>query len=233
MSYKEIIKNVHKEGRKLLLEPEAYEVCKEFDIPYPPTRLASDLNEGIQAAKEIGFPVVMKVVSPDIVHKSDVGGVVVNIDSEEKFRIKYEELMSNLRSKAPKAIIKGILVQKQMMGGTEVVIGGLRDKQFGPVVMFGLGGILVEVFKDVSFRLAPLNKEEAMRQIRETKAFKLLEGVRGQSPSDIDAVANLIVNAGELLVKIPEISEIDFNPVKAYENTCIVVDARIILNEVS
>lgn len=137
--------------------------------------------------------------------------------------------MDNIGRNCPEAEIGGVIVQKQMPKGIEVVVGGLRNDQFGPVVMFGMGGIYVEVFKDVSFRLAPLDKDEAARQVRETKVYKLLQGVRGDKPCDLDALCEVIVNTGRLLAEYPEIAELDFNPVFCYADGCIVVDARLVL----
>ncbi|MCG9969128.1 acetate--CoA ligase family protein [Pelotomaculum terephthalicicum JT] len=229
MDYKKFVKNVLKTGRSHLLEPEAYHVCGEFGIACPQFRLVANVEEGINAAKSIGFPVVIKVVSSQIIHKTDAGGVVTGIQSGEQFKNAYETMLKNVRNKVPGAEINGVIVQKSMPQGVEVAVGGLRDSQFGPVVMFGAGGILIEVLQDVSFRLAQLDREEALRQIKETKIYKILQGVRQNQPCDIEALADLIIHTGKLLEEIPEIYELDFNPVLAYPDQCLAVDARVIL----
>lgn len=229
MDYKKLVKDAPAAGRSHLLEPEAYHVCNYFGITYPPFQYVSNVKDGIDAAKTVGYPVVMKVVSPQIIHKTDAGGVVVGIQSEEQFVNAYNTMLDNVHSKVPAAEIKGVVVQKAMPKGVEVAVGGLRDPQFGPVVMFGAGGTLVEVLQDVSFRLAKLDRGEALRQIKETRVFRILQGVRQNEPCNIEALADLIVKAGNLLMEAPEISELDFNPVLAYPDRCVVVDARMIL----
>ena len=231
MKSKEIIDRNLSEGREYIPEFEAYAICEEFDIPYPGYQFVRTMEEGIKAAEVLGYPVVLKIVSPDVIHKSDVGGVIVGIESKEAFTAAYEELIQNVKEKAGEVTIDGVLVQKAMPKGVEVATGGLRNEQFGPVVMFGSGGILIEVFKDVAFRLAPLDKAEAKRQIEDTKASEILKGVRGAPPSDMDAVAELIVNTGRLVSELSEIDQIDFNPVLAYPTGCCVVDARIIVKK--
>ena len=224
-----IIEKALSSGRALLPEPEAYRICESFGIPSPPTRFATGWEGLAKEAESLGYPLALKIVSPDIVHKSDVGGVVVGIGSPSGLKREYARMMKAVRQKAGDIRIDGALVQKAMPRGVEVVVGGIRNAQFGPVVMFGLGGTLVEVFKDALFRLAPLDQDEALRQIEETKAFEVLNGVRGAKPCDIDAIARLIVSAGRMLVEVPEIAELDFNPVMAYPDGCVAVDARIIV----
>ncbi|MFA5383932.1 MAG: acetate--CoA ligase family protein [Eubacteriales bacterium] len=230
MDCKKIIKDVLAAGRSHLLEPEAYQVCDEFKITYPQFIYVSNAGDGVEAARSIGFPVAIKVVSPQIIHKTDAGGVVTSIQSEEQFTDAYDTMLQNVRKNAPAAKINGVIVQKSMPKGVEVAVGGLRDPQFGPVVMFGAGGILIEVLQDASFRLARLDREEALRQIKETKIYKVLQGVRRNEPSDVEALADLVVIVGNLLVDTPEIRELDFNPVLAYPDRYAVVDARIILS---
>ncbi|MDF9409409.1 acetate--CoA ligase family protein [Pelotomaculum isophthalicicum JI] len=230
MDYKKLVKDVLKTGRSHLLEPEAYYVCGEFGITCPQFNFVANVEDGIDAARSMGFPVVVKVVSPQVIHKTDAGGVVTGIQSEEQFKNAYSTMLENVRGKVPDAEIYGVLVQKSMPQGVEVAVGGLRDPQFGPVVMFGAGGTLIEVLQDVSFRLARLDRGEALRQIRETKVFKILQGVRRNKPCDIVALADLIIHAGKLLEEMPEISELDFNPVLAYPDYYSIVDARIVLS---
>jgi acetate---CoA ligase (ADP-forming) subunit beta len=171
----------------------------------------------------------LKIVSPEIIHKSDIGGVIIGISAPKDLKIAYATMMATIKEKKGDVPIDGVLVQKMMPKGVEVVIGGLKNELFGPVVMFGSGGVLIEIFRDVSFRLAPLDMDEALRQIQDTKACEILKGVRGSRPSDLNSLAKLIVNASNLISKIPEIDELDFNPVLAYPDSCVVVDARMAL----
>jgi acetyl-CoA synthetase (ADP-forming) len=229
MDCQEVINRYISAGDTVIPELEAQKICKQFGISCPATRLVTGPEACLTAAQEIGYPVVLKIVSRQIIHKSDVGAVITGIQTSEQLAEGYDRLLKNIRQRSPQAEIQGVLVQKQMPKGVEVVVGGLRNEQFGPVVMVGLGGIYVEVFKDVSFRLAPLDKQEAGRQLQETRAFKLLQGVRGEEPCDIGALCELIVNTGRLISSHAGISEIDFNPVFCYPQGCTVVDARMVL----
>ncbi len=229
MDCRKIITSSIAAGDTVIPELEAQQICRAYKISCPATVLATGKTECIEAAQSMGYPVVIKIFSRQIVHKSDVGGVITGIASADELGRAYDRMMANIAKNAPGAEVGGVIVQKQMPKGVEVVVGGLRNDQFGPVVMFGMGGIYVEVFKEVSFRLAPLDKEEALRQVRETKVYKLLQGVRGDKPCDIDALCEVIVNTGRLLAEYPEIAELDFNPVFCYPDGCTVVDARLVL----
>lgn len=229
MNVKTIIENAIKEGRRKLLEHEAFEVIRAYGIPAPETGLAKTPEEAAELADKIGYPVVLKIVSPDISHKSDVGGVILNVNSKEEAVEAFNKIQENVKTKAPGARIVGILVQKMAPKGLEVIIGGLRDNIFGPVVMFGIGGIFVEVLRDVSFRIAPLSEEDAIEMMKEIKASKLLEGYRGQPPVDKKSLAKIILGVARLLEENPEMESIDLNPVMAYPDKAIVVDARVIL----
>ncbi len=232
MSPREIISNALREGRIKLLEHEAISVVKSYGIPVAEAYLAKNVEEAIEIAGKIGYPVVLKIVSPDISHKSDVGGVVVGVNNSDQVREAFNKIMENVPKKAPNARITGILVQKMAeKGGVEVIVGGLRDNVFGPVVMFGLGGIFVEVLKDVSFRVAPLTREDALDMIKEIKAHKILEGYRNTPPVNKEALADIIVKVAKLLEENPEIDSLDLNPIIAYPDKAIVVDARIILKK--
>lgn len=184
------------------------------------------------AAKNIGYPLVLKIVSPDIIHKSDAGAVKVNLRDEREVREAYNTIISNVKRYNPNARITGILVEEMVKNGKEVIIGAKKDPKFGPIVMFGLGGIYVEVLKDVTFRLAPIGNKEARRMINEIKMSKLLDGVRGEKPSDKIKLAECIERLSQLVNDFPEISEIDMNPVMVLEEGkgCKVVDVRIGLN---
>ncbi len=226
---KALVQKCLQEGYTVMPEMEAQKLCSSYSIPCPPAQVGQTKEECVAIGRTIGYPVVMKVLSRQIVHKSDAGGVIVGIGSDEEMADAYTTMSSTLQKNRPEATIDGFVIQKMMPAGIEVVVGALRNAQFGPVVMFGMGGIYIEVFKDVEFRLAPLSKEEALRQIQETKVSQLLKGVRGQQPSDVDAIAELLVNAGRLICDFEEIKEFDFNPVLSYPDGCMAVDARIVL----
>jgi len=225
----EILKNARKEGRNNLLEPEAKIVCQEYDISVTEFRVARTEEEAITYGNEIGFPVVLKIVSPDIVHKSDVGGVLVNLKAPNEIEKAYKAILANVKKHEPEAAILGMLVQEMAPPSTEVIVGAIRDNQFGPTLMFGLGGILVEILKDVTFRIAPVTRQEAESMISETKAYPVLRGHRNRPLLDTDAIARIIANTSKLVVEHEEISELDLNPVMVYEKGAKTVDARIIL----
>ena len=229
MDCEEIISRSIASGDTVIPELDAQKICQQFGISCPATRLVTTAEACLAAAQEVDYPVVIKVASRQIIQKSDVGGVITGIQNSAQLADAYSRLLKNVRERSPQAEIQGVLVQKQAPKGVEVVVGGLRNEQFGPVVMVGLGGIYVEVFKDVAFRLAPLDKAEAGRQLQETKAFKLLQGVRGEKPCDVDALCELVVNTGRLISAFDGIAEIDFNPVFCYPQGCTAVDARMVL----
>ncbi len=229
MDPRKIIEKAISEGRKKLLEHEALEIVKAYGAPIAEAKLAKTVDEAVKAAEEIGYPVVLKIVSPDISHKSDVGGVIVGLNNGEEVRKAAEKILENVKKHAPSARITGLLVQHMAPRGLEVIIGGLRDNVFGPVVMFGLGGIFVEVLKDVSFRVAPITMDDALEMMKEIKSAKLLEGYRNQPPVDKKALAKIILAVAKLLEDNEEIDSIDLNPVIAYPDSAVVVDARVIL----
>ncbi|WP_272985223.1 acetate--CoA ligase family protein [Fervidicoccus fontis] len=227
---KKIVENAKSSGRKKLLEHESLAVLEAYNIPVAPYFFAKDENEAQRNIDKIGFPVVVKIVSPDIVHKSDVGGVIVNVNSKDELVNAIKSIRANVQKNAPTAEVTGFLVQKMMpKGGLEVIVGGIRDPVFDATVMFGLGGIFVEVLKDVSFRIAPITKEEALEMINEIKARKILEGYRGEAPRDKEAIADIIVKVSKLLYENQELKEMDVNPVIVYEKGAYAVDARFIL----
>lgn len=225
----EILINASKENRKSLLEPEAKAVCREYGIPVTNFKVAKKEEEAIRFAEQIGFPVVLKIISPDIIHKSDVGGVTINLKNKSEVKRAYRKILANVRKHQPKADIKGVLVQEMAPPSTEVIVGAIKDEQFGPSIMFGLGGIFVEVLKDVIFRIAPVTKQEAEIMITEIKAYPVLKGYRNQPPLDTEAIVNIIVNTSKLVTDYQEIKELDLNPVIVYERGAKTVDARIIL----
>ncbi|MCH8814608.1 MAG: acetate--CoA ligase family protein [Chloroflexi bacterium] len=229
MSATELIEQARKQGRAVLTEIESKQILDEAGIPVAKTQLASDADKAVSIADSVGYPVVLKIVSADVTHKSDVGGVKVGIESAEEVRSAFNDIVASVKKTQPDAAIDGVAVQKMAPAGTEVIIGVSKDPQFGPVVMFGLGGILVEVLKDVAFRIVPLEARDARQIIREIKGFPVLEGVRGQDPADIDALEGLILQISQFIEAHPEIEELDLNPVFAYKDGCIAVDARIVI----
>jgi acetyl-CoA synthetase (ADP-forming) len=225
----ETFKKAIKEGRKFLLEPEAKTVCVEYGIPVTKFEVAKSDAEAVKFAEAIGFPVVLKVVSPDIIHKSDVGGVIVSLKSAREVRDAYKRILGNVKKHRADAKIVGILVQEMAPASTEVIVGAIKDPQFGPALMFGLGGIFVEVLKDVTFRIAPINDDEAREMITEVRAYPLLKGYRNLPSADIEAIIKILLNTSRLVMEHEEIKEVDLNPIMVYEKGAKTVDARIIL----
>jgi len=225
-----IISRALSEGRTVLLEPEAKELCSQYEIPVPRSRLAKSLDEAIKAAQEIGFPVVVKIVSEDILHKSDAGCVVVGVSDVKELEVAYEKVVSNALRFNPRASIRGVLVEEMVPKGVEVAVGGLRDPELGPAVMFGLGGVFIEVLRDVSFRVAPVSEEEAEEMMREIRGFKILQGYRGSEAVDLKALVKIIVNASKMMAENEEISQLDLNPIIASKHGAKAVDARVILS---
>jgi 4-hydroxybutyryl-CoA synthetase (ADP-forming) len=229
---KSIFENVRKNGRSNLLEEEGYEVLEAYGFPTPKSLLCSREQECIDAAKEIGYPLVMKIVSPDIIHKSDAGGVKVGIKTDDELRNSFRTITENALKYKSDAKIKGVLVQEMVKSAKETILGASQDPTFGPVIMFGLGGIYVEVLKDVVFRIVPIDEQEATNMVESIKTIKLLKGVRGEKSSDLRAIADSLQRLSQLVVDFPEIKEFDINPLLVLEEGkgARVVDARIILN---
>lgn len=216
-------------GQKFLLEPICEKILTSYNIPIPPAYVAKETDKAIKFARKIGFPVVLKIVSPQIIHKSDAGGVITNINEEEKVKEAFNKIIKNAKKYNPQAEIEGIYIQKMVPPAREVIIGAIKDKQFGQVVMFGLGGIFVEVLKDVVFRVAPIDKEESREMIKEVKALPILKGVRGEKPIDFDFLSEVVTSISRLVIDFPQIKELDINPVCVYPDKLYAVDARIIL----
>ena len=226
----EILSQARKEKRTVLTEIESKKILREVSINCTDTRLAATREGAVTLSKEIGYPVVLKISSKDITHKSDAGGVKVNLKDKVEVERAYDEIMTSAKKKFPNAIIEGISVQSMAKPGIEVIMGMVKDPGFGPVMMFGLGGILVEVLKDVSFRIVPLDKWDASEMIHEIKGKKLLDGYRGQDPANIPYLEDMILKLSTFIENTPGIEEIDMNPVFAYKDGAVVVDARIILS---
>ncbi len=231
MTFESVLGEARAEGRTLLNEVEAKQILRDAGIAATAATLATSAAEARQQADAMGYPVVLKVVSPDIAHKSDVGGVKLNLADGNAVAAAFDEIMANAKKAEPNARIKGVAVQQMAKQGTEVIVGMTTDPQFGPVMMFGLGGIMVEVLKDVSFRLVPLTDKDAGQMIGEIKGKPILDGVRGQPAADLAALRATMVKVSELVERHPEIRELDLNPVFAYPDGALAVDARIVVSE--
>ncbi|MBI1865634.1 MAG: acetate--CoA ligase family protein [Nitrospirae bacterium] len=213
-----------------MLEDEAKDFVHVLGFSAPDHFVAGDVDEAVRAANTLAYPVALKVLSPDIPHKTDVGGVRTGLRTSEDVRRAYDEMMDAVARQAPDARIHGVLVEQMADPGLELIVGGIRDPQFGPVVMFGMGGVFAEVLRDVAFRLAPLAKEEALEMIREIRVAELLKGFRGSPPIDADAVAGTICRLGGLLTVFEDVAEVEFNPLLAYpEGPPTVADVRVAL----
>ena len=228
---KELLKMVLKEGRTLLSEEESKDFLMTYDIPVTPAQLACDSEAAKSMAEKVGYPVVIKVVSPDISHKSDVGGVIMGIDSSAALKEAYEKLMQRVKKRAPAAAIMGIAVEKMITDvDYELILGAKKDKDFGSVILFGMGGTTAEFIKDFSIGLPPLNRTLAKMLIQDTKVYKMLQGFRGKPPADFEGIEEIIINFSNLIVDFPEISEIDINPLAISNGKASALDARIIID---
>lgn len=226
---KRVINKARLERRPVLTIEECIEIGEATGIPMPKAAIARSGREAGELADNIGYPVAMKIVSPDILHKTDVGGVILNIKSRIEVEESYENLIRRAQISMPGARITGVLVQKMVPAGREVIVGAVRDRQFGPLIMFGLGGIYVDFLKDVSYRLCPVTVREATEMIMETRAYRLLMGVRGEPPSDVSSIVDVILKISQIMTCFKEIFEMEINPLFVYEKGegCIGVDIRI------
>jgi len=220
-----------KMGIQQIGEVEAKEILRAYDFNILNGDLAESVTAAVEAAERIGYPVVMKIVSPDIVHKSDFGGVKINLSDAEQVRDAYDLMMLRMKRRTPTAQIRGVYVEKMGARGHEVILGMTRDPQFGPMLMFGLGGIFVEVMKDVTFHLAPITEQEAMQMLEGTRSYALLKGARGQAPVDLDAIAGGLQRISQLATDYPQVMELDMNPftVGPVGADAYVADARMTL----
>ena len=226
---KKLFKKVREEKRHNLLETESRELLKEYGISVPEAELADSIEKAIEIGNAIGYPLAMKVVSPEIIHKSDAGGIKLGLKNQEDIKTAFKEIVTNAERVVKKEKILGTLISPMAKKGQECIIGMIRDAQFGPVIMFGLGGIFVEVLKDVSFRVAPMAAEDIDEMVEEIKGYKILTGIRGEKPSDIAAIKNILVRLSEIVIDNPQIKEIDLNPVIVHEKGASIVDSRVIL----
>lgn len=227
---RDILDNARRKGRSFLLEPEAREICLQYGIPIPSFGLALNANEAVSKARELGLPAVLKVVSPDILHKSDVGGVLVGLKSLEEVKEGFEKVLRNVKKHKPAARIEGLLVQKMVPAGFEVIVGAMRDPEFGPTVMFGLGGVYAEVFEDVAFGVVPLDENEANEMVTSIRGYRLLKGHRNAPAVDKGAIVSTILKVSKLIEEQTEIDQLDLNPLMAYQAGVAAVDARILLS---
>ncbi|MFC1956231.1 acetate--CoA ligase family protein [Chloroflexota bacterium] len=229
MNTRHIIETFRNEARTSLNEIESKELLKQAGINVLDTRLATSKQEAITISKHLGFPIVLKIASPDILHKSDTGGVKLGLGTPGQVDKAYDQILKATSRRHPQARVQGISVQKMARPGVEVIIGMSKDTQFGPVLMFGLGGIWVEILKDVSFRIVPIYKKDAAEMIREIKGYPLLAGYRGQEPVDVSKLEEFLLKFSSFAEENPEVKEIDLNPIYAYDDDAVAVDARIIL----
>ena len=224
----QIIEKAKKEKRSLL-ETEAKELLREYGIPVPDFKLVKSEEEISGLANGINFPITMKIVSPDIIHKTDAGGVKLNIQDEREAKLAYQEIIFNAKKYNKGAQIFGVITYSMISKATEITIGMMKDPHFGPVIMFGLGGIFVEILKDISFRVLPIEERDAREMITEIRGYEILKGARGKSPRDIQAIEGVLMKISKLTMENPEINEIDLNPIFIFEKGLQVVDARMIL----
>jgi len=232
-SVRKVFDQVRREGRVSIAEAEARQVLEAYGFPIPPARLAATPEEAIEVAEEMGYPVVLKIASPDILHKTDVGGVRLNLQSSEDVRDAFDLIVYRASRYVQGARIWGCLVQKMVPAGREILIGMSRDPQFGPLVAFGLGGVYVEALKDVVFRVAPFSRQEAAEMIREINAYALLEGVRGEPPADEQAMVDALCRISQLATDFSEIAELDINPLMVFDEGrgAAAIDMRLILSQ--
>jgi len=229
MKPNKIFESIKRKKRNNLTESESREVLNYYKIPLVKAEVIKTLKGAKKFVEKIGYPVVMKVVSRQIIHKSDVGGVILDIDNEKKLFQAYHQITKKVEKKAPKATIDGFFIQEMISGGQEVIVGGKLDPTFGQTIAFGLGGIFVEVFEDISFRVVPITREDALEMIKEIKAYKILKGYRGKSLFNIEALVDILLKTSKMLEENPEIKELDINPIFALPDRAVAADARIII----
>ena len=235
---KKIFKTALEEGRTFVLENEAKDIMKAYGIPIPAYDTAVTAEEAVEKSKAIGYPVVLKILSKDVLHKSDAGGVKINLKNDDEVRKAFTEILDNARNYGKEKGIevdlsRGVFISDFADMGTEIIVGVTKDPQFGHALMAGLGGIFVEVLKDVSFRLIPFTENDAREMLKELKAYKILEGIRGEPARDIDSLVEVMLAVSKMVDENPEINELDCNPTFVYEKGkgTLVVDARILLGE--
>ena len=229
MNPKEIFKKVKNSRRNNLTELESREVLNYYKIPLVKGEVIKTIEEAKKFIEKIGYPIVLKVISRQIIHKSAKGGVILNIDNEKKLFQAYHQIIKNIEKNAPKATIDGFFIQEMISRGQEVIVGGKLDPTFGQTIAFGLGGVFVEVFEDISFRVVPITRKDALEMIKEIKAYKILKGYRGKPPVNIEALVDILLKTSKMLEENQEIKELDINPILALPDRTVAVDARIII----
>jgi acetyltransferase len=228
---KKVFAKAQREKRTNLLETESRDILKRYKLPLPQAALIGGVDEISEAAGKLHYPLAMKVVCPDIIHKSDAGGIRLGLKNEAEVRKAFKEIIANAAKFTTREHVLGTLISPMAAPGQECIIGMIRDPQFGPVIMFGLGGIFVEVLKDVAFRVAPLADEDIDEMIKEIKGYKVLTGIRGEKPKDTGAIKNILARLSDIAIDNPAIIEIDLNPVIVHEKGASIVDSRMILKE--
>jgi acyl-CoA synthetase (NDP forming) len=231
MNTADIIGQAMAQGRDLLTEIESKNLLHAAGVPVELAVLCDSAEKAVEAAQSAGYPVVLKIVSPDITHKSDVGGVKVGLNDADEVAGAYADIVASARKAVPDADISGVAVQHMAPSGTEIIVGMTTDDQFGPVLMFGLGGVMVEVMKDVAFRIVPLEERDALQMIDEIKGRAVLDGVRGQSAADTGAIADVLLKVSAFVESEPRVREIDLNPIMVYPEGAVAVDARVVIGD--
>jgi len=227
---RKIIGRARQAGLTNLSQTDAMSLLSAYGLPAIKTEFARTRQQAVALAKKIGLPVAMKIVSPDVVHKTDIGAVKLDLNSDQDVGAAFDEILKNVKTNSPGARIEGVLLQNYVTGGTETIIGIHRDPKFVPLLMFGLGGIYVEAYRDVSFRLVPIRELGARNMIQQIRGGKILEGFRGQPPRDVEAIAECIERLSQLSMELEEVQELDVNPLLAFEKGCKAVDARVIIS---
>jgi len=229
MNPKEIFKKIKNSRRNNLTEFEARKVLDYYDIPIVKGEIIKSLEEAKKFVEKNNYPVVLKIVSRQIIHKTEVGGVVLNIKNEKELYQAYHQIIKNVEKKAPKAKIDGLFIQEMLPNDREVIVGGKKDPTFGQTIAFGMGGVFVEVLEDISFRVVPITRQDAIEMLKEIKALKILKGYRGKKPVDFEALVDILLRTSKMLEQNPEIKELDINPIFALPDRAVAGDARIIV----
>lgn len=225
---KKLLEEIKDQGREVLTYEESRKIIDLAGLPLNKMALATNAEESIEKAREVGYPIALKIISEDVIHKSDAGGVKVGIKSDEELKKSYEDMMISIKKHYPTAKIDGVSIE-EMVKGTEVLIGSMTDRQFGKMIALGIGGIFTEIYKDVTFRLIPITKEDVKEMMNEIKGKKIFEGFRGLPQVKKEELTNLMLKISKLIEENPIIKELDLNPVVATEKGLITIDARIIL----
>jgi acyl-CoA synthetase (NDP forming) len=226
-----MIERARSEDRVFLTEIESKELLRQAGINTIDTRLAISGSEAVSISQHLGFPVVLKIASPDIVHKNDAGGVRLGLETPEQVEKAYDEILTKVAQKHPQARVQGVSVQRLAPPGIEVIIGMSKDAQFGPVLLFGLGGVWVEILEDTSLRIIPVTQKDAAEMIKEIKGYQLLTGYQGQEPVDVSKLEDFLLAISDFVEENPVIKELDINPIFAYSHGAVAVDARVILED--